>query len=150
MSKKLITRQISTKLEQLKDSFNTVRGINSWSKYIREALGMSGGQLAKRLGLAANSLSSLETREIEDRLTLGKLKELANALECELVYAFIPKKPLEEVIHQQAKLKALKSLSSSDTHMQLEDQAVTSDYQQRLEDLIIEKKSSKYLWDSNE
>ncbi len=150
MSKKLITRQISTKLEQLKDSFNTVRGINSWSKYIREALGMSGGQLAKRLGLAANSLSSLETREIEDRLTLGKIKELANALEGEFVYAFIPKKPLEEVIHQQAKFKALESLSSSDTHMQLEDQAVTSDYQQRLEDLIIEKKSSKYLWDSNE
>ena len=122
MSKKLITRQISTKLEQLKDSFNTVRGINSWSKYIREALGMSGGQLAKRLGLAANSLSSLETREIEDRLTLGKIKELANALEGEFVYAFIPKKPLEEVIHQQAKFKALESLSSSDTHMQLEDQ----------------------------
>jgi len=147
---KLIRRQVSKKLENLRDLLTTVRVIRSWSGYMRQALGMSVSQLAKRMGLSQSSVSGLEKREVEGRLTIKKLREMADAMECDLVYCFIPRKPLEEIVFDQSKKKALKSMELSDTHMSLEDQKVTLDFNERLEDLIEDKMYSKYLWDDNE
>ena len=147
---KLIRRQVSKKLENLRDLLTTVRVIRSWSGYMRQALGMSVSQLAKRMGLSQSSVSGLEKREVEGRLTIKKLREMADAMECDLVYCFIPRKPLEGIVFDQSKKKALKSMELSDTHMSLEDQKVTLDFNERLEDLIEDKMYSKYLWDDNE
>ena len=147
---KLIRRQVSLKLENLRGGLHAIKGIKSWSKYMRHALGMSVTQLARRLAIAQSTTSDLEKREIEGRLTIKKLREVAEAMECDLVYSFVPKKPLEDIVFNQAKIKALKSIEQSDTHMSLEDQKVTSDFNKRLEDLIEDKMYSKYLWDQIE
>lgn len=147
---KLIRRQVSKKLDVLTDIFTTAGEIASWSKYVRNALGMTGSQLAKRLGIAQNSLSALEKREIEGRLTLNKLREMANAMECDLVYSFIPRKPIEDIVTDQARRKAQKSITQSNTHMSLENQKVTTNHKERLSDLTEDKKYSKYLWDPDE
>lgn len=147
---KLIRRQVSKKLEEIRVVSEKVIGIKSWSKYVREALGMSVSQLAKRLGLRQSSVSELEKREIEGRVSLNKLREMANAMECDLVYSFVPRKPIEQIVFDQAKQKSLKSIELSDTHMVLEDQKVSTDLEKRLEDLIEDKIYSKYLWDLDE
>lgn len=123
------------------------KGVESWSKYIRQVLGMFTSQLAKRLGKSQSSVSGQESREIQGGLSINKLHDMAEAMECDFVYSFIPKKSLETIIYEQAKKKVLESIELSDTHMSLEDQQVSIDPKERLEDLIEEKIYSKYLWD---
>lgn len=144
---KLIRLQVSRKLNPLKEILSSLRGIDSWSEYVRKALGMSVSQLANRLGIGQPSVSAIEKREKEGRLTIGKLREVANAMECDLVYAFVPRGSMEKVIYDQAFKKASISMELADTHMSLEDQKVTLDLEERMEELIEDKKYSKYLWD---
>lgn len=146
----LIRTQVSKKLETTREVFHTLTGIHSWSRYIRNTLGMSVSQLAKRLKIHQSSASRLEKREVDQTLTIKKLRQMADAMECDLAYAFIPRKTIDEIVFRQAKEKALKSIEQSDTHMSLENQKVTTDFKERLENLIKEKMYSKYLWDKNE
>lgn len=67
------------------------RPIQGWIKTIRCALKMTVQQLADRLGLTRRTVRGFETSEIKDMITLGTLKKVANAMECELIYAFVPK-----------------------------------------------------------
>ncbi|HAZ14947.1 MAG: hypothetical protein A2X86_21455 [Bdellovibrionales bacterium GWA2_49_15] len=145
---KLIRVQAGRKFESLRELSEAARGVTSWCKYVRLALGMSAGQLARRLGLAPNTVSEAEAREADGRLTINKLKEMANAMECDLVYAFIPRRPLKDLVYQEAKKKVLKSMERAETHMELEGQKV-SDQCERIEALIEEKMYSKYLWDQD-
>ena len=71
-----------------------------WIRAIREALGMSRNQLAKRLGIAR--LNNLEGNEVSGGVTLARLQRAANALGCRLVYALVPKSSLEETVKLQA------------------------------------------------
>ncbi|MBI2522640.1 MAG: helix-turn-helix domain-containing protein [Bdellovibrio sp.] len=145
---KLIRSQAGRKFESLKEFSEGVKGVTSWTKYVRLALGMSIGQLAGRLGLSPNTVSEAEAREIEGRLTINKLKEMANAMECDLIYAFVPRKQLKDLVYKQAKKKVLTNMQHAETHMELEGQKV-SDQCERIEGLIEEKMYSKYLWDKN-
>ena len=147
---KFMRKQISRKLETFKESLPMGLVATNWSRYIRKALGMSAIQLAERLNITQSTLSGLEKREELGSITMKKLKELANAMECDVVYSFVPRKPIEQIIQDQAKKKAIESIKLSDTHMDLENQKVRTSYDERLEDLIEEKKYSKYLWDTNE
>ena len=142
-----ITRQISRKLEKLRELKNTAAGISSWSKYIRSGLGMSASQLADRLNLAQHTVSEAEKREEQGRLTVKKLRQIADALECDLVYTFVPKLSLEETIEKQARKKSSRNIDLAETHMSLEDQSVLLSKDERMRYLIEENKYSKYLWD---
>lgn len=144
---KTITRQVSRRLEELRGMQKTVKGIDSWIDYIRLGLGMSLNQLAQRVGVAQSSLSGSVKLEKEGRITVNKLKEIAEAMDCELIYGFVPKKKIEDLIRDQAKLKSTHLMEQAETHMSLEDQKVTLDKQERLKDLIEDKIYSKYLWD---
>lgn len=147
---KLIRNQISRKLAEIGEILKLVNGIDSWSRYLRKALGMSVSQFAQRLGVTQSSASGMEKREVEGTLTINKLRQMADAVECDLVYAFVPRDSLEKIIINQAKKKALRSIELSDTHMALEDQKVKLKMEERIKELIEEKMYSKYLWDKNE
>lgn len=144
---KVITKQVSKRLEELRALKGVTKGINSWIHYVRQGLGMSLTQLAARVGVAQSSISSSMKLEEEGRITINKLKEIANALECDLVYGFVPRKPLEDIIHDQAVKKTLHLMEETETHMSLEDQKVSSDKNERLQYLVEERIYSKYLWD---
>ena len=111
---------------------------------------MSLGQLSARLGVAPSTASELEKREEKGNITLKKLRDLADALECDVQYTFVPRKPIQEIVEDQAKKKSIESIGMSDIHMSLEDQQVTTDLKLRLEDLVDDYKYSKYLWDNND
>jgi len=69
-----------------------------WIRCIREALQMSTGQFARRLGVSQCSIRKVEKSEINDTIQLATLRRAAKALNCRLVYALVPEKPLEQII----------------------------------------------------
>jgi predicted DNA-binding mobile mystery protein A len=74
-----------------------------WVRYIRDALNMSGFQLARRLNVRQPTLARLEQKEREETITLRALRRVANGLGCDLVYALVPRVSLTETIEQQAR-----------------------------------------------
>lgn len=73
-----------------------------WLKEIREALGRTERQQASRVGITGPTLHKAEQAEADERISLGQLRRLADALDCELVYALVPRKPLTQVVEDQA------------------------------------------------
>src|SRR6516165_10510995 len=78
--------------------------VRGWIRAIREALGMSAAQLAKRLGVRQPSIVALEQSEVKGTIELATLRRVAEALDCTLIYALVPNKPLEETIRERARL----------------------------------------------
>src|SRR5271167_4387486 len=77
--------------------------VRGWIKAIREALGMSTAQLAKRLGVRQPSVVAIEQSEAKGTIELATLRRVAEALGCTLVYAFVPNKPLETMVRERAR-----------------------------------------------
>lgn len=99
-----------------------------WIKTLRVALGMSVEQLANRLGLTRGRITQLENAEINDAVTLRTLKEAANALGCELIYAIVPKgnSTLESILKTRANQVAQERIAQVAHTMSLEAQSVDS------------------------
>lgn len=120
------------RLEQLQTAMVAYKGLvakrtpsRGWLKEIREALGRTERQQAARLGISGATLHKSEQSEAEERITLGQLRKLADALDCELVYALVPRKPLTEVVQDRAKQLAQQEVRSVAHTMSLEDQRPT-------------------------
>lgn len=148
---KIIRRQVSRKLQELSEFRTKTLNIKSWSKYVREGLGMTISQMARRMGLAQSTMTESEKQEEAGTLTINKLKKMAAALDCDFVYAFVPRTSLEDTVENEARRKVLKSMESADAHMALENQSLVfknkKEKDERINELVDEKKFSKYLWD---
>jgi predicted DNA-binding mobile mystery protein A len=123
-----------------------------WLRAIREALGMSSGVLAERLGVTASGARKLEQAEAVDAITLGTLRRVADALDCDLQYALVPRRPLREMRWQQALHLAQQWQQRAGRTMALEAQPVASPSaaaNERLEAMAIEilHTSGTKLWD---
>jgi predicted DNA-binding mobile mystery protein A len=97
---------------------------SGWITAVRGALGMSQAALASRLGVAAPTVTNLERSERNETIGIGKLAEVARALDCTLVYALVPNTTLEDTVRRQARRVAVEALGYVATTMKLEDQAV--------------------------
>lgn len=102
-----------------------------WVRAIREALGMSGAALARRLGMSHAGLRKLESAEASDAITLASLRKLALALDCELHYALVPRTSLAQQLQHRAETVAKERLHPIAHSMALEDQAVYGESSQR-------------------
>ena len=80
----------------------TTRPSHGWVKAIRQALGMTTSQLAKRLKVAQTRVSELEAAEVHRNITLKTLDRAAEALGCRVVYILVPARPLSETLHDRA------------------------------------------------
>lgn len=94
-----------------------------WIRAIRNALGMTSAQMAKRMGVTQPRVSKLEKAELTGAVTLASLEKAADALGCTLVYVLVPRQPLEQTIHNRAQQKARFELGRVQHTMALEDQA---------------------------
>lgn len=118
-----------------------------WIRAIREALGMSTAQLAKRLGVRQPSIVDLERSEEKGSMELATLRRVAEALDCTLVYALVPNQPLETTIRARA-LSLLRRRRSPIEHtMLLEAQDVGGPITERQVDDIIRETSPRRFWD---
>jgi predicted DNA-binding mobile mystery protein A len=81
--------------------------------------------MAKRLKKAPTLVAKLEKSETEYRITLGSLRDAADALGCRLVYAIVPKTgSIQELAEERARTKAAENVRAVEHSMALEDQAV--------------------------
>jgi predicted DNA-binding mobile mystery protein A len=86
----LLLNQLDRRLEPYRAAHTLSRPAKGWIHAIRQALGVSSGELARRLGTSRQLPLQLEKAEAEDRITLKSLRAMAHALDCELVYALVP------------------------------------------------------------
>ena len=124
--KQIIREQYRAKVDQLIGLKDITRPKEGWIRSFRKALGMSGPQLAIRLGVSKAQASQMERMELEDHITIKQLRRVANALDCQLVYALIPRKPVAEIVRERAQLKAKQLVRKADVQMALEAQQVSS------------------------
>lgn len=62
-----------------------------WIRAIRNQRGMQGKQLAKKMHVSAARISVLERDEQRGAVTLKMMQKAADALDCDFVYAFVPR-----------------------------------------------------------
>ncbi len=112
-------------------STEATRPSRGWIRAIRETLGMTTAQLAKRLGVHQPRVIELERAEATGNITIKSLERAAEALGCRLVYALIPEEPLANTIRKRASFIADQQLASVQQTMRLEAQEVTDKSQQK-------------------
>lgn len=146
---KLSLNQLDEKLTHFKPLLSCPPPKGGWLKAVRSALGMTTTQLAERIEIKQPSLIELEQSEVSGSVSLKTLRRAAEAMDCALVYALVPRSSLEAVLDQKAQTVAEKLLSSVNQTMALEKQSLNSKkIKQQLEDLKTELKlkPSKTLW----
>lgn len=89
---------------------------------------MSQAALAARLHITKAGVANLERNELNEGITIGRLSEIARALDCQLVYALVPNTSLHDTVHKQAEYVAMQTLAYVDTTMGLEDQSVDASH----------------------
>jgi predicted DNA-binding mobile mystery protein A len=117
---------------------------DGWIKTLRKALGMTAQQLAERLGLARSRIVQLEDAEKHDATTLHTLRRVAEAMNCELVYAIVPKistqgKTLEDIIKTNALEVAETTITNVAHSMSLENQSVEKNQQAKQKKELVKK-----------
>jgi predicted DNA-binding mobile mystery protein A len=145
-------RQLDKRLSSMQNMELFMRPPRGWLKAIREALGMTTAQLGRRLGVVQSRVVAIEQAEAKGTITLNSLEKAAQALDCRLVYALMPRQPLEDIVEQRAALLAKSRLKSTGHTMTLEAQGVdATDESEQLKRLIrqlVEKSGSK-LWEED-
>jgi predicted DNA-binding mobile mystery protein A len=131
-------------------SAELARPRGGWIRAIRDALGLSSRQLAKRMDVAQSRIAALEKAETTGSTTLKSLREAAEALDCTLVYALVPNRPFEEIIRDRARQKAHQQYEETAQGMLLENQSLTvSQMKEEIERLTTEVLSEpiRHLWE---
>jgi predicted DNA-binding mobile mystery protein A len=121
--------------------------LRGWIKAMREALGMTTAQLAKRLGMKQPSVVAIEQSEAKGTIELATLRRVAEALDCTLVYALVPNKPLETTIRDRARAFGRRRRGPVEHSMLLEDQRVRGKDAEAQLDEIVRETNPRLFWD---
>ncbi|MEN0039389.1 MAG: mobile mystery protein A [Cellvibrio sp.] len=150
--KQLIIRQYQQIVDSAAQQMTITMPPEGWLRTVRSALGMSGAQLARKMGLTRSQISQSEKNELSGAISLKTMQALAEAMNCRVVYALVPNATIEEIVANQAQKKAEQLVRQTHIHMALESQALNS------EQLQIEEQRIKYelirempndLWNDN-
>ncbi|HCL06236.1 MAG TPA: mobile mystery protein A [Chitinophagaceae bacterium] len=146
---------------QLQQLNNKMRGLaalrkvamppTGWIKAIRTALGMSMQQLGNKLNVSRQGVMDMEKREKDGSISIRSLREIAGAMDMQLVYAFVPNDgSLDALIEKRATALATEIVMRTAQTMQLENQANS---EKRIQAAIRERATAiqnempKILWD---
>lgn len=149
--KKLQLEQLDRKIKGFNTAVKVTPPPTGWLKAIRLSLGMSLQQVAHKLAITKQSVQEIETREKEGGITLKSLKEAANAMDMQLVYALVPKDgSLDALIERKAKEMATRIVTRTSNNMKLEDQENSKERLKKAVEertTIIKNEMPKTLWD---
>jgi predicted DNA-binding mobile mystery protein A len=147
----LLIKQIDKKIEVFKPLKTSVMPSRGWVNTFRTALKMSLRQLGNKLNISPQSTKEIEEREANGTITLNTLRDVANAMDMQLVYGFVSKHDsLEQMIEKRAREIAIEIVMRTNNTMTLEDQ---QNSKERIEQAIAQKTADikhempKYLWD---
>ena len=146
----------SLRLRQLDSLLNQFRALlpnraprGGWVREIRQALGMTTAQLAKRMSVTQPAITALEHSERDGTITLNSLKKAAQALDAELIYAVVPREGLEQILEKRIRQLATDRVRRVAHTMTLEEQQVSNEYIQRQIDELVQEMLAappKNLW----
>jgi predicted DNA-binding mobile mystery protein A len=100
---RLVRQQLDATLDRFDPVSDLAPPPKGWIHTVRKALGMSGRQLAGRLGLSKQSVARMERDEIEGALSIKTMRRVAEGLDCVLVYGIVPRTSLEKIVHDRAR-----------------------------------------------
>jgi predicted DNA-binding mobile mystery protein A len=110
---------------------------------------MTGVQLARRMGVAPPSVVGMERREVAGTISLSTLRKAADALQCDVVVALVPRKPLEVLVAERARAVATEKIDRISHTMELEQQGNAASFRERMietEAARLMNQSSNELW----
>lgn len=123
--RQLRLKQLARTLEPFAQAREVVRPRRGWIRALREATGMTLKDVAGRLGGSLPLISKLEKSETEYAITLKSLRDIADAMDCQLVYALVPKTgDLDDLARRRATQEVAENVSAVEHTMALENQAV--------------------------
>jgi predicted DNA-binding mobile mystery protein A len=149
--KALARKHLDKALIPFRMAADQARPPKGWVRAIRDALGMTSRQLAARMELSQSTVTAMEQGEAAGTVTLNTLRQAAEALDCQLVYALVPRSTLDEMVRQRAEVVARSHLARVHHTMRLEDQALRSEdlaaELERLISAVLTAKASR-LWET--
>lgn len=134
-------------VDQLPDWLRQQKSFSSQILNLRNLLGMTQGQLAKRASQTPRLIRRLESQEVDPQLST--LMKTAQGLECELVIRFVPKKNIPKMLKERAVQKVKKLIQLSKGTSALEEQEPKSEQVRWAFNTLVNEflqKPSK-LWD---
>ena len=146
-NKKILRRSYQKKFDLFRKAI-IARPQQGWLKTIREFLGMTTTQLAKRLEISQPRIVAMEKNE--RNVKISTMERIADTLNCDFSYAFVPRENIDDIIYNQAKKKAQKILDKVNKNMGLENQLAKTD--DLLKDIIEELLDGNIarIWDEDE
>jgi predicted DNA-binding mobile mystery protein A len=148
--KKLAREQLDETLKQLRPLKMLTRPNKGWVRAIRDALGMTGRQLAARLGVNKQRVARIEQDERLGKVKINTLRNVAEALDCIFVYGFVPRDSLEQTVRNRVELVARKRMARSNQTMRLEKQELDQKEKEEAFNSLIKDITDtmpKSLWD---
>lgn len=146
-------KQIDRKISSYRSLIEAEPPQEGWIKAIREALGITLDQVAKKLGVQKSTINFHERSEQKHTITLHTLEQIAGVLGCRLVYALIPERDLEDVLKQRMKDYVNSELDALSHSMLLEEQKTNSDHikieKQVLLDQLMRQKNISKIWEDS-
>ena len=143
---KLSIRQAERRFDDLRKLAEKSKVKPGWIRYMRQVLCMTLSDLAKQIGLSTATVQQFEKRETQGDITLKSLQRLGNAMNCDFIYAFVPREGTEQFLRKRAISKATKLLNVANVHMELEDQRVAESAKERIENLAEQLLERGDLW----
>jgi len=121
-----------------------------WARTLREALGLSVRHVAERAGLSKTAVRSAEANEAKGTVQLASLRRLAEAMDCDVVYALVPRTSLSRSVELQAGRIAERLVRRVSESMDMEAQGVPEAERQRqvrdmVSDLVRDRRRG--FWD---
>ena len=146
-NKKILRRSYQKKFDLFRKAI-IARPQQGWLKTIREFFGMTTTQLAKRLEISQPRIVAMEKNE--RNVKISTMEKIADVLNCDFSYAFVPRENIDDIIYNQAKKKAKKILDKVNKNMGLENQLAKTD--DLLKDIIEELLDGNIarIWDEDE
>lgn len=97
-----------------------------WVRAIRDALGLSAAALGERIGVSQQAVNAIERSELVGTIKLETLRRVADALDCDVAYVLVPRRPLRDTLEAAALERARRDVAAVDTTMRLEGQGLDS------------------------
>lgn len=96
-----------------------------WIKIVRQALGLTGSELAKRMQVTKGRISQLESAESQGGLTLKTMQKVAHALNGRFVYAIVPNQDVGDMLKDRTIQKTKTEIQAALMHMAEATKALT-------------------------
>ncbi|MND44590.1 hypothetical protein D3C80_354320 [compost metagenome] len=149
--KSLQLQQLNSKMLGFASLKHVAMPPTGWIKAIRTTIGMTMQQLGNKLNVSKQGVMDIEKREKDGSITIKSLREIARAMDMQLVYGFVPNDgSLDALIEKRATDLATQIVMRTANTMKLEDQANSK---KRIEAAIKERATAiqnempKILWD---